>query len=238
MSGIRRFTTVGGRGIVASLVLVATGALFTTVAYASWNGHDFDLDHDAASASGHVSLRVNAASSTTCHIANLVPGDSPTPTPCRFSVTYTGTVPAYVALNVMVDSTSSRTGHALYDSGRADGITFVISDGHHTFSSPRTPGQSGGSCPRGRTCWSVANELAAWYQGSNANLIFNHDSAPVTWTETVLVPKSLSNEFQGASANLVLTAQAVQVSSNPLPTSCSAVTIGLPCTPTNHFTWN
>ena len=224
---------------MASLVLVAAGSLFTTVAYASWTGHDFDLDQDAGGAvNGHVSLRINTAMTTTCHIANLVPGDALAPSPCRFSVTYTGSVPAYLALNVLVDSTTSRLGRTLYDAGKPDGLTFIITDGHHTFSSPSAAAQNGGSCPRTFTCWSAANELAAWYQGSNANLIFNHDVPTVTWTEYVVVPKTLSNEFQGASANLVLTAKAVQASSNPLPSSCNAATIGLPCVSTNHFTWN
>ena len=239
MSAFGRITSTSGRGLAASLVLVVGGSLFTTVAYASFTGRDLDLDRDGAGTSaGNVSLHVNAASTTTCHISNLVPGDSPTPTPCRFSVSYTGTVPAYVALNVMVDSTSSHSGHTLYDAGRPDGITFVITDGHHTFSSPTGPSQTGGSCPRSFTCWNVANEIAAWYQGSNAHLVFTRDSPAVTWTENVLVPTSLGNEFQGAGANLVLTARAIQATSNPLPSSCNAVTIGLPCAPTNHFTWN
>jgi len=239
VSAFGHTTTTGARGLVASLALVVAGSLFATVAYASLTGRDLDLDRDGGpSGAGHVSLRVNTAATTTCHIADLVPGDSPTPTPCRFSVSYTGEVPAYVALNVMVDATSSRSGHSLYDGDRSDGITFVITDGHHTYSLPSTQGQSGGSCPRSFTCWSVANELTAWYQGTTPKLIFTHDSPAVMWSETVVVPTSLGNEFQGASANLVLTAQAIQASSNQLPSSCSVATIGLPCTPTNRFTWN
>jgi hypothetical protein len=234
----RRITTAGSRGLVVSFVLVVTGCLFTTVAYAAFTGHDLDGDRDGAPNSGHVSLRVNTSSTTTCHIADLVPGDSPTPTPCRFSISYTGSVAAYVALDVMVDSTTSSSGHTLYDSGRSDGLTFVISDGHRTFATPTAPGSTGGACPRGLTCWNVGNELAAWYDASGAHVVFTASVPAVTWTETAVIPRSLSNEFQGASANLVLTAQAIQAVANPLPSNCSTQTIGRACASTNHFTWN
>ena len=240
MSIVGRSAKPGWRGLVVALGLVTSAAVFSSLAYASITGHDLDNDHDGDGhvAPAKVSLRVNAAATTVCHISDLVPGDSPAPAPCRFSVSYTGTVPAYVALNVVVRSAIGRTGHSLYDAGRPDGITFEISDGHHLFDTLSGPAQNGGACPPRLTCWSVQNDLAAWYRPAGADLVFTRDTPAISWTETPVIPAGLGNEFQGATATLVLTAEAVEATTNALPPTCTILTIGRPCAPTTHFAWN
>jgi hypothetical protein len=141
-----------------------------------------------------------------------------------------------MSLTVQVQARPGTGGAALY-SGNTAGLTLSISDGHSTFTVPAGPGSTGGSCPAAFTCWTAANDLAAWYSNGTPNLTFA-DGDFVTFTVTPSFPKTAGNGYQGGTATVTLTAQAVQAPGNPLPPGCTTATIGQPCLATGTFTWS
>jgi hypothetical protein len=182
---------------------------------------------------GSFSLAVNSPATTTCSYTNLVPGDLTGTQTCALSVSYTGTGSAYLSLTVAVQSKagSSLGAKTLYDPTDNSGLLLSISDGTTSFTVPSGSGTTAGCAPAGDTCWTESNDLAAWYSGppSTAHLAFTSTSPAVTWTVTPLFTTTAGNAYQGASATVILTAQAVQTEGNTLPGSCTTSTVGLPC---------
>ena len=83
----------------------------------------------------------------------------------------------------------------------------------------------------------MPDDLAAAYSGSTPSLTFaNGDTA--TWTVTPLFPSTVDNAYQGATATLTLTAQAVQAPGNTIPASCNTSTIGQNCPSDGSFAWS
>ena len=87
------------------------------------------------------------------------------------------------------------------------------------------------------TCWTAANDLAAWYSSATPNLTFSAGDT-VTFTLTPSFPKTVGDRYQGGTAAVTLTAQAVQAAGNPLPPGCTTATIGQPCPASGTFTWS
>ena len=233
MSG-RRLRIAGVAALIAGIAALAGGVAHALLT-ANGSGSGF-------ASTGSVTLTTNAPATHACTYPSLVPGALPSPTPgaatCALSVTYSGSMPAYVSLTVQIQAKAGSGGKALYDGSNVTGLTLAISDGHNSFTVPTNPGSTGGSCPAGFTCWSAANELAATYSGSTPVLAFASGSA-ATWTVTPVFPKTVGNPYQGGQAVLTLTAQAVQgAPANPLPASCTASTIGKPCPASGGFTWS
>lgn len=197
-----------------------------------------------SASTGSVALNVNEPVSHACSYDLLIPGDltglaSET---CVLSVTYTGSIDAYVSLTVAIRTEAGSGGTALYPGDNLNGLTFTISDdGGRSFTVPANPGFSGvtgGTCPAGFTCWTAANDLAAWYTGSTTpNLTFTGHPT-VTWTVAPHFPTSAGNPYQGGIAALDLTVEAVQAAANPLPAGCTVATIGRPCLAGNDFSWS
>lgn len=213
----------------------AVGALFAGLSFASLT----TTGSGSGSASlGSVAINVNAPATHACTYAVLVPGDLTGSATCAFSVTYTGSISAFMSLTVAVQSKAGLGGHTLFDGSGTAGLTLSISDGHRAFTLPTGPGTTGGSCPVGFTCWMTPNDLAAWYSGTTPSLTFTNASPAVTWTVTPLFPKTVGNGYQGASASLILTAQAVQAPANPLPAGCTTSTIGQSCPTSGSFAWS
>jgi hypothetical protein len=216
--------------VTANLALVAglAFAFFTTTGTGTGSGQV-----------GTVALTENGPPAThSCNYTDIVPGDlpgSPTGT-CALSVTFTGIGPAWVSLTIAVHSRAGSGGSTLYDGSGTSGLTVSISDGTNSYTVPTGAGTTGGSCPIGFTCWSTANDLAAWY-GPGPNLSFTNGKA-VTWTVTPQFPTSATNPYQGASATVILSAQAVQALGNPLPAGCTTSTIGIPCPSQGGFSWS
>lgn len=219
---------------------VTVGLVVTSVALVSGIAYAFFTQ--TGSANGFVSvgtfaLSVNASQSDTCHYPMLTPGDLSGAQKCALAVNYTGSVPAYVSLTVAISSKAGDGGNLLYDGTNTNGLTFSISDGTNSFNVPAGAGTTGGSCPAGFTCWTSPNDLAAWYSGAASNLAFTSASPTTVWTVTPLFPSSVGNSYEGASANLVLTATAVSIGT-PLPASCNTTTIGQSCPATGSFAWS
>ncbi len=183
---------------------------------------------------GSVTLRVNASASHTCGFI-LLPGSRTGGAGCTFSVSYTGSLGAYLSLTVQVAAAAGVGGRPLYDGTNVSGLTLAISDGHASYLVPTGPARSG--CGARLSCWTSANELAAWYQGSTPELIFAAGDS-VTFTVTADFPATASAAYQGGTASVRLTVQAVQAPANPLPARCTTSTIGQPCPAAGTFTWS
>lgn len=188
---------------------------------------------------GTVALTENGPPAThSCNYSDIVPGDlpgSPAGT-CALSVTFRGIGPAWVSLSIGVQSQAGNGGSTLYDGSGTNGLTLSISDGTNAYTVPAGPGTTGGSCPNGFTCWTAPNDLAAWYS-PGPSLGFTNGKS-VTWTVTPQFPTSVTNPYQGASATVTLSAQAVQAPGNPLPAGCTTSTIGTPCPTGGRFSWS
>jgi hypothetical protein len=217
-------------GLAAALGAVVAGVTF---GYLSASGSG-----SGSASTGGVAVSINAPATHTCTYTALVPGNLTGSATCALSVTYTGSISAFMSLTVAVQSKAGPGGHTLYDGSGNAGLTLSISDGHHAFTVPTGAGTTGGSCPVGFTCWTTANDLAVWYSGTAPNLTFTSASPAVTWTVTPLFPKTVGNTYQGATAALTLTAQAVQAPANPLPAACTTSTIGLSCPASGGFAWS
>jgi hypothetical protein len=213
--------------VLSTLCLAGAGASLTAaLAFALGASGGFGT---GSASTGSVTLGLNAPATTVCTYSNLSPGDLTGAQSCALSVTYTGSLSAYGSLTVALQSKAGSGGTKLYDGTNTSGLTLSISDGHKTFTVPTGAGTTGGSCPAGFTCWTSSNELAGWYTGATPNLIFTNTSSAVTWTVTPLFPKGVLNPYQGGTATLTLTAQAVQSAGNTLPAACTTSTIGTPC---------
>lgn len=212
------------RAGAAVAIVAASLALGAGVALAFFSDSTSSLSNLAL---GTVALSTNGAQTSTCAYNALEPGDLTGSATCALSVTYTGSISAYVSLTVAIQSKAGVGGHTLYDPTNSNGLTLRISDGQTAFTVPAGAGTACGSS----TCWTASNDLAAWYSGSTPNLAFANGDA-VTWTVTPLFPTTVTNAYQGATATVTLTAQAVQSPGNPLPGSCTTSTIGTPCAAT------
>jgi hypothetical protein len=184
---------------------------------------------------GTVVLHVNGTGTQVCDYGLLAPGDLTGSAHCTLSVTYRGSVPAYLALTVRVSSKAGSGGSPLYDGTNATGLTMQLREGHHSFTVPTGPGSTGGHCPAGFTCWTAQDELAA-RAADTAGLVF-HRGDTVTFVLTPIFDSATGNSYQGGKAKVALLVQAVQAPANPLPATCDVSTIGQPCPASGTFTW-
>ena len=195
---------------------------------------------DNATSAGRISasiLTVDAPATHTCQYDDLVPGDLTGTSKCTFAVNYAGAMPGYVALSVAIRSKVGSGGVTLYDGTNSSGLSFSLSDGHRSFVIPSGQGTTGGRCPLSYRCWYSADELAAWYRTNSTNLTFPENQSSITWTLTPLFPRTAGNSYQGVSAAIILTANAVTSYPTALPADCNISTIGRTCQPTGSFTW-
>jgi hypothetical protein len=221
-------------GYLAGVVLAVTG-LVTGLASATLN---VTGGGTGSASTGSVAMSTNATASRTCGYGSLLPGDLPGTATCALSVTYTGTLTAFLSLTVQVQAKAGAGGVPLYDGTNAGGLTLSVGDGHAVFTVPTGPGTTGGSCPAGFTCWTAANDLAAWYAANGAPNLGFTSGTPVTFTVTPSFPKAVGRAYQGGTATVTLIAQAVQAPGNPLPSGCTTATIGRPCPAGGTFTWS
>lgn len=186
---------------------------------------------------GSVAMSINASATHACSYVSLLPGELTGSAACALSVTYTGSISAYLSLTVQVQSKAGAGGDLLYDGTDTSGLTLSISDSHNNFVAPTGSGTTGGSCPLGFTCWTAANDLAAWYSNGASSLTFSNGDG-LTFAVTPLFPGTVGDAYQGGAATVTLTVLAVQALANPLPVACAVSTIGQPCPASGTFTWS
>ena len=237
--------------ILASTVLVAIGTLLAAaLAFATSTS---SMTGQGAGSTTTGSLTLTETAHTTCDYtaSPIVPGTSMTP--CSFKVTYTntGSIPAYVALNVLIVTHAGSGPGAvpLYNPGSptppGPGLTFIVKDDDASSNSYDVPvtavsndqctGNAAGDLgePAGSVCYQATNELAAW---GASNKVFEQNDT-VTWTITPSFASINDGSYQGATASITLAAQAVQQPANTIECT-STPTIGQSCTPTGSFSWS
>ena len=226
MGGSRRWRWLG----VATLALAvaATGAAVAATLL-TFNGSG-----TGSASTSAVTLAVNASATHSCSYDDLEPGDlsgqsSPS---CSLSVAYTGSVPAFVSLSVVVE-TQAGPGPAsrpLYNPTASSGLTFSIHDDQSpsvTYGAPTAVAACPPTAPAGSVCYSLGDQLVSTVA-----------VAPGRSIAFALAPSfdiSAGNPYQGGRATVELSVQAVQAAANPLPSGCST---GQPCPPSGSFSWS
>jgi hypothetical protein len=227
--------------LVALLASLGAGATFVA-------GITFGLFSSAGHGSGNNTFTAGVVSfgspaSTTCTIIPMSPGDasmgwSPAGSnaSCTYQVTYSGSVRAYLGLDVTITgvagspvapyggSTPSAAG-GLFD-GTASGLQVLATDSASTTFLNNTTYQNQAGSP-------VA--LAA--TSSVSDLLVGRTAVTNGGTDTITVnyklPASASNAYNLASSTIVLVIHAVQADNNALPAGCAA---GNVCSA--GFSWN
>jgi predicted ribosomally synthesized peptide with SipW-like signal peptide len=191
------------RLMLAAGVLASVGAV---VALAT--GVTFGLFSATQTSSGNTltagTVTEGTPSVTTCTTSNIVPGDSGD---CTISVTYTGSAPANLGLDLSVAGTPGTLVQAygdgtpaaaagLYDPLTSNGLVYTITD--NVATSYSTSGLSSANS-------SVTDLLAAKAVGTGTVRTFT-----IHWQ----LPSGASNAFQAAATSLTATVHAVQSGNN------------------------
>lgn len=209
----------------AALTTVAAAATLTFGAtMALFNASETSAT--SAFTSGTVTVGLGAAS-TTCNVTAMTPGDSSTNygsgsatlTPCDYKVKYTGSVAAYLAVDISVTAgstplytaTSSGLQMKVGVNGGANvmnGITYKNEAGTDTTMAAGTP---------------VTNILLSTTPAATNDL--------TTFNIDYLLPLLAPNALQGGSATITLTFHAVQAANQSVGScvagrQCSAITWG------------
>lgn len=211
-------SAVGATALAATTVVAGTTfGFFSSTANGQTNSFT----------SGTVTLTKTLESA--CNVTNMAPGD--TPGPCTMQTTYSGSLSAYIAVDVLVETQAGSGGSTLYTGGGA-GLHVTVTDNQGTpttYTVPTASTTCPNGAPAGSTCYELDNELYGTSAYSNGSVD--------TITTQVSLPNSAGNGYQGASAQVILTAHAVQSKNNALACTTTA-TAGAPCTPSGSFAWS
>jgi hypothetical protein len=210
--------------VVGTAAVVTAGAaavgttlgLFTSTPAAGSNGFT----------AGTVALASNAGGA--CNVSGLMPGD--TPAPCTYVATYTGSASAYLGLDVLIQTQAGSGGGLLYNPPASNNaLTVAVTDDQATpvtYTVPTATVTCPGTAPAGSTCYQLTNLLVRTTPVTT--------STAVTFSTAVTLPLAAGNSTQGAAAQIILTAHAVQSKNQTLPVAC---TVGAVCAATGSFSW-
>jgi len=210
---LRRLASVVLVSASAGLALVGTSAIF----------QDSETNSSDSFAAGTVTVGLGATS-TTCNVSELAPGDSSqsygsgsvSRTTCTYKVKYTGSLPAYLGVDVNVAN-----GATPMFTGTASGLQLKVA-------------ASGGvSVMNGTTYKNQAGSDVTVVAGTQvSNILVKSTPAvtddEVTFTVDYLLPLAAPNSLQASSSSVQLTFHAVQSANQT--TSCVA---GRQCTTIN-----
>lgn len=227
MATVGRFTkrrrlllAAGTAGIVAAVAVLATGV---SLAFFSARG----TAQSGTLSAGTVTLSTSATN--TCNVGHLLPGQSPAA--CRLQATYGGSVPAWMALDVLIATKAGAPGNTpLYNPlDSANDLQITVTDSQSspvTYVSPSTSFGSAIACPSGSgfgsayTCYQLSDLLVS-------TTPFTASTPSDTFTTSVTLPMSNGSGYQGGAASIVLTVHAAQAGNNP-DAGCTAA--GSQCT--------
>ena len=202
----RLFLAAGSAATVAAAAALAAGITFGIFSATS-------ASQATQFAAGKVTL--SSDTSGACNVASILPGSSPTP--CTLKATYSGTVPAYMSLDVLVETQSGTGGIKLYNpADPANALQITIKDDQGspvTYTVPTTATLCPLGAPGGSTCYELDDELV-----SLAGLA---PSTVVTFSTAVSLPTGSATGYQGGKAQIILTAHAVQAANNGSTASCT-----------------
>ena len=186
--------------------------------------------------SGTVSVGTGTPTSVTCTITSMVPGDSSAgaaigskaDTTCTYNVKYTGSAPAWLAVDVAVSNGSP----TLYD-GTATGLQLYLKDASSTYLTS--------TAPTAGTTYKTAAGTATTLPAAGITDLLVSTTAATTDTAASFsldyaLPIASGNTYQSGSATVTLTFHAVQSGNNPLPATCT--TAGTQCLPGSGFVWS
>lgn len=215
-AGSRRFRRLASVVLVtasAGLALVGTSALFT----------DTETNQSDTFATGTVTVGLGATS-TTCNVTELAPGDSSagygsgsaSRTTCTYKVKYTGSLPAYLGVDV-----NFANGATPMFTGTASGLQLQVatSDGVSVVNGTAYKNQAGSDVTV------VAGTQVSNILVKSTPAVTNDE---VTFTVDYLLPLAAPNSLQASSSSVQLTFHAVQSANQT--TSCVA---GRQCTSIN-----
>lgn len=225
MIGKKRLALAAGSmtavAAAASLIAGTTFGLFSATAPSQNNTFS----------TGTVTLDQTAT--TACTFSNIVPGD--TASDCNYTATYTGSTPAWMAVDVVIATSKSAdtsgiggtpavTARDLYDpsgSSPKPSLTLTSNSGAVTYSLPTT---ADGSCPAefstADKCYHLNNLLVSTSTFSNTNA--------VTFVAEQAVGQLVGNAYQNASTTIKLTAHAVQSAHNSIGTDTAGAVSATP----------
>jgi hypothetical protein len=191
---------------VAVLAALGTGVTLGALSGAS-------PDQVTSLAAGTVTL--DSDTSGTCTVASMMPGSMPSP--CSLTGTYSGSTPAYLAVDVTIETQSGNGGTTLYnpsDSGHDLQVAISSTSPSVSYTVPVTATTCPGSAPSGSTCYGLDNEIASLTPFTSA-------SGPVTIHTTVSLPANSTPRYRGGAAQVILSVHAAQ-SGNNSATGCTA----------------
>ncbi|MHB8680543.1 MAG: TasA family protein [Acidimicrobiales bacterium] len=217
------------RILLAVSAMATMGAASTLVAGTTFG---FYSSKPGSESNSFTSGTVTLASTVTgaCTVTSMAPGDSPAA--CTFVTTYSGSLTAYLAVDVVIETQAGSGGTDLYNPGGSNGLTVTVADNQTapvTYTVPTTSTTCPGSAPGGSTCYELDNELLGTSTYANG--------ATDTISTSVALPTAAGNGYQGGAAQVLLTAHAVQSKNNALACTTTA-TAGHSCTPSGSFAWS
>ena len=209
-------------GAVAALLIGSTFGFFSSAGTSSGSN---------TFTAGNVIVGLDPlGTQVTCAIGPMSAGDTQAKTgnvACKYDIKYTGTVNAYMALDLAItghggattvipygSTTAPAAAQGLYD-GTSTGLQFNISDGTNTYMNGVQYNNQAGTpmtlTPTGGTA-AVSDLLVT------ATPIASGATTVVTVNYTL--PSTAGNTYNLATSAIVLTIHAVQSDNNPLPVGC------------------
>jgi hypothetical protein len=212
------------RLVLAGATLTTVGAVTTLIA-----GFTFGLFSASETSgtntftAGTVSVGLGTPASVVCTVT-LMPGDSSGTAPigskadtaCTYNVEYTGTVGAWLGVDMTVTNGST----PLFTSGSENGVQFYLKD-----ATPTTYVTS--TAPTGGTTYNTEGGVATALPATGiADLLVSKTAATpsqlVNFTLDYALPSNVTSALNGGSVTVTLTFHAVQSANNALPTDCLA----------------
>ena len=224
----QRETLTNGRLLLAA-VFVAT----VTIAFLFAAGASFSLFSATSPTQSNTisagSVTLTSTAGGTCTVSALLPGASgPT---CTLQATYSGTVSAYLGVDVLIATKPGNGGTNLYnpnDSTNDLQVHVTSTSPSVTYFTPSTTVPTGVACntivgsgyDSSYTCYRLTDLLVSQTPFTNA-------SSLVTFSTSVSLPSTTTTGYRGGSAAIVVTSHAVQSNNNG--TSTSSCTPGQTC---------
>lgn len=217
----KRHVLLAAATVAAGLSLTVAGVTAASLSTSRSSGTN-------AFAAGTLTLTDSAVAN--CPVTNLLPNT--VAATCTFTSTYPGPAPAYIAVNVLIETQAGAGGTKLYspsDPSNDLRITIASSNpGVSGYTVPTTATSCPGGAPSGSACYELDNELVSTTAVT---------SAAVGFSVAVSLPATSTTGYQGGTAQVIITTHAVQSRNNTL--SCTATpTAGTPCTPSGSFKWS
>jgi len=214
----------GRRLLVAASYVVSLAAVAALVSGAAFGLFSSTATSSSSSFTAGTVTQSNDLTGA-CTVSDMLPDASETT--CTLGVTYTGDNPAYLGLDVLIETQAGSGGTKLYkpsDSSHDLQVEITSTSPSVTYTLPLTSTTCPGGAPAGSTCYELDNELVS-------TTPFTTTSSQVVFTTTLSLPTTSTTGYQGGAAQIILTAHATQ-SGNNAQSGCTA---GQTCT---SVSWN